>query len=393
MVKVRVFSLKPITPLLFRSFKPFEIGGHAESLNFPSPGTLAGMIRSVVWESQGKNFDPQSLANERDFTGVLESQGIYYSTYKFKWRLLGPYLYKVSGSDKGVYYPTPLDIFIIEDQNEIMMPDRQSMNELEKLFESPGAPMFRIDQSALKKIMEGKIKRSMGSFIHMDDLKMIINMGYNGNSMRDVRIYRPNDIFDVVEESHVAIDHERKTVRIDERGKGHYFTVRRLILKDDWIFLFGIIPLDKKIDPLFDHLDGKMARFGGEGSYVLIKEEDIRLIEHDYLGRLNDPVPSQLRLILVSSAVFLDNNGLDSPYPQIPSTNELRYFSIKSTLIGGWDYARNMPKPLHRGIDMSSVYCYELKAQKLTYGDLVIEREHIPDEFKGAYGSVLIGVW
>ncbi len=391
---IRVFSLRPLTPLLLRSFKPFEIGGRAESLRFPSPSTLVGMIRSIIWESQGKNFDPQLLANEKNFTGVVASDGVYYSTYNFKWRLIGPYLYRTSDPNKGVYYPAPLDIFVIENRNEIIMPDKWSMNELNRLFGTIGVPMFRMDQHKLQISMEGKIKRLIGSFIHMDDLKRIINTEYNGSSMQNVRVCELDKIVKGVEEAHVAIDHTKKIVQIDERGKGHYFTVRRLILEDGWVFVFGIISLDKSIDRLFDHLDGKIARFGGEGGRVLIREEEnIKLIEHDYIDKLDDTVPSRLRLILTNPAVFLDSHGLDSPYPQTPNASKLRYFAIKSTLVGGWDYVRNLPKPLHRGVDMSSVYCYELESKELTYRDLMAERKHIPDEFRGAYGSVLVGIW
>ena len=114
-IRMRIFSLEPLTPLMFRRAKPFETGGRAESLYMPAPSTIVGMIRSAIWESQGKNFSKQDLAREPDFTGMRQvSPNTYRSTYNFKWRLIGPYLWKTAGGDSGIYYPLPLDVFIHE---------------------------------------------------------------------------------------------------------------------------------------------------------------------------------------------------------------------------------------------------------------------------------------
>jgi len=390
-LRIRVFSMEPLTPLMFRIPKPFGYGERAESLLYPQPSTLVGMIRSIVWESLNKSFDAQTLLGDSKFTGVIKTdKGQIESTYDFDWRLIGPYLQKIKGKDKGVYYPLPLDVFVHDedDARKIIIPDKNSMNIVSELF-GKGEPIVRIinQRNYLEEFLKERIKKPIG-FIHQNDMEKLLNHEYDGSQIDEARIYYLNEIIQTVDEPHLAIDKEKKTVLIRE-GKGFYFITRKIRLNKEWRFIFGVISLDTSIEKYFNNLDNKISRFGGESGYVKIKEENIQLIEHKQIKKWNEEVPKMLRLVLTSPAVFIKDNK-DTWYPTC--LKEPEYHTIRITSIGGWDYLTQSPKPLHRGVDMGSVYCYK-NIQEFKYGDLIIIRKHIAIEFQGAFGSTLIGIW
>ena len=400
---LRVFSLHPLTPLMFRTPKPFDLGESAESLYLPQPGTIVGMIRSAIWEALNKSFDPHELSKKPEFTGVYLIDGEFKTTYNFKWRLVGPYLYKYKGNDKGVYYPLPLDVFVVEQASntckrkrifDLVIPHEKSMRELSDLFGIMGSPM-PATQKYLRELLTKKIKRMPNVFIHIDDMKRLLNIAYEERSedhpiIKEVRIKQVRDIFRRYEEPHVKLDRQKKTVEMYE-GKGLYFTTRRVILNEDWRIIFGLVSLEDELENYFDKLNNRIARLGGEGGLVRIQEEkNIRFIEYQYFQNLDQEVDKRLKLVIASPTPLINDSGDDTWYP--PKLGVPRYYAIRQTLVGGWDYCKQMPKPLHRGIGDGSVYCYELK-NRFTYRDLILDRIHVPEEFRGAYGSVLIGKW
>lgn len=385
-INIRVFAIEPLTPLMFRKPKPFGLGDLAESNLYPSPGTIAGMIRSVVWESLNRSFNPQSLAKDFKFTGVRKNKEIE-STYDFEWRLIGPYLQKTEGKDAGIYYPAPIGVFIREGTNDVMKPDINSMKVLSGLLNVEGGFIPDIcNKDVLNDLLHSKLKSVSDKFIHIDDLREILNNRYP----QQVRLVSFDDILKSVEEAHLAIDRQHKILKITPEGKGLHFTTYRIVLKKNWRYIFGIIPLDNTISRYFDHLNGKIARFGGEGGYVRIHEIDVELIEHDYIKRnlLRRPIPTSARLILTSPAVFLDANGYNVAWPHY--IHKPDYYAIKQVLIGGWDYVLDKPKTLHIGVNLGSVYYYERMSQQIMYYDIIVERKHVAKNFRGAYGSTLV---
>lgn len=393
-INIRVFAIEPLTPLMFRKPKPFELGDLAESNLYPSPATIAGMIRSVIWEALDRSFNPQSLIEDSKFTGVIRKDNRIESTYNFEWRLIGPYLQKINGDNAGIYYPAPTDIFIHEETNDVIMPDINSMKELSNLLNTDGGFIPNInDKNILQDLLRFKLKSVSGKFIHIDDLRAILNH----KSPRQIRLASFDDILERKREAHIALDHEHKTLIFTSTGKGLYFTTSKIVLKRDWRFIFGVITLSNEIDNYFDHLNGKIARFGGEGGYVRIHEIEVELIEHDYIkkGLLCKPLPTPVKLTLTSPAVFLDNNDYNVAWPCIIKNNNIyrpNYYAIKQVLVSGWDYISNKPKSLHIGIDAGSVYYYEVLPKDITYYDIIVKRIHVAENFRGAYGSTLVDI-
>jgi len=388
---MRIFRLKPLTPLLFRTPKPFDLGERADSLYYPPPSTIVGMVRSIICELKNISFDAVSLSKYSGFTGVYNLQNEFHSTYNFKWRLIGPYL--LDGGN-NVYYPLPMDVFVSEsDQNiDVIMPHRESMDELKYLSGLDGGAIVDVitHENLLRNFLSRKIKRYSNMFIHIDDMQRILCSKYDGKKITNLRIIAINDIFINIEEPHIKLDRDYKTVEIRE-GKGLYFTTTKVMLRDKWSFIFGIVALKEEINEYFEHLDGKIAKFGGEGGLVEVQEVTgkVKFIENNYLKNLDQELPSNLRIILTSPALF-EEGGKYLWYP--PNLGTPKFYTIQETLVGGWDYLKNTPKPLCVGVNKGSVYCYELK-KTLKFRQLITDRIHVPDNFKGAYGSLLIGEW
>lgn len=392
-IKLFVFKLKPLTPLFFRTPHPFDVGGHAEGANWPQPSTIAGMIRSAAWDVSRLQFSADDLASQPEFTGVKKYDNEYVSSYNFDWRIVGPYLYCEEGGN--VYYPSPLDLISYEDGDRkvVEFADRTYSNELKDMID------FHYEGLFLNKILTSKRKIIVAqtldnTFIRQDILRSLLEGTRDRFELDDSEKHHPKVIIsvsDVIEEtitSHISLD-DRKILKVKD-GRGYYFRIKQIHLREGWNYVFGIISLNSKLDEYFKKLDNHIARFGGEGGFVKIsRDDDIELIEKLYLNKLDDQLPSKFRFMLTSPAVFIDG---DHNVPR-PNTRGIRIFgyAIKKFIIGGWDYLNNRIKAMHFGVDKGSVF-YAENVGNLSYRDIVAKRVHIPSDFRGAYGSSLISM-
>ncbi len=396
---LRIFSLEPLKPLLFRKPTPFEIGESAESYRLPPVSTIAGMVRTALWEVRNKTFSPDSLVNESSFTGVVERGGEFYSTYNFKWKLFGPYLLR----NNKVFYPVPLDTFKVKDKVVSACPD--SMESLKQLFnlEKGGFTVDLIKYA--REVSKGEVEPLGGKFISANSFKNFLTGASDQEiKMNQLELVSLPNVISPVDEAHIKLSKEMKTLEISG-GKGFFYRTVKIMLREGWRIVFGVYVPDNEINSYFDSLNGQVARLGGEGGLVKVREErNVKLLEEEL--EKDSSIEGRFKLILTGTTVFYDGRE-DQWYPLIWDRNgkqcmelgKVKYYSLSHTLIGGWDYVRGKPKEMHYGVDAGSVYYYSklnqnlASSEKLTYGDVVFERRLIHPDLRGIYGSALVGRW
>lgn len=408
--------LEPLTPLLFRTPKPFEIGGEAYTEEWPNPSTISGMLRNAILESilidnkkttilfDREKFREFLVGRIEEFKFIAKISGVkrdkegdYFSTYDFAWRLVGPYFFDLKHNE--VYYPIPMDYLpILDDLTlKIEVPDLREALDVKDLFELDyfGVPIVGIEKEYEAIFSNYVIKsQALRSYIKCEE------------TTRHNCIKIVPEIIEKKITPHIELRRDTKTLRIT-RGKGHYFIVESVNFRKDWCIVIGVIaPQD--IAKYFKIINGKIVRFGGEFGLVKIHiREDIKnkFIENDYVNRLSEPICENcdknllLRITFTNPGVFYEN-GEYVPYLSkinTPSGHKLKLigFSMRRVIISGWDYLKNKPKDTIYGCDKSSVYYFELEnkdaLESLTYR-FIIDREIIAEEYRGAFGSFIVSL-
>ncbi|MEM1659486.1 MAG: type III-B CRISPR module-associated Cmr3 family protein [Candidatus Jordarchaeales archaeon] len=356
--------MKPRGELLFRTPTPFALGGYAETQPRPSEFSVAGMLRSAIMDLSEEKDIPKDVLEE------ILGKAKGYTTYDFCWKLVGPYFLK---GDSEVFYPIPLDVFVIEEEGaRIRLADWL----IPQLEEVNGEFRELLAPSAFK----GESARKRYWLVSSKFMKKYLD-GERGFDEKEA--VRGGDVYRLKTHPHVKLSRETKTVEV-VGGEGMYFAVERLVLRDGWSFIAGV-QLDNcgkpdKVKEVFLNLNGTIARLGGEGGLVELEVREAKsLLEAEAGGNVGDG--GRVRLVLTSSAVFGD--GSRSSF--LPNLSGVKGCACARVAVGGWDYVANKPKELRFGVAPGSVYYLEGVQPSIT-----LSRVHVHPDYRNVLGSCLI---
>lgn len=327
------YEIIPNDTLFFRDGRPFSMGAEAWATSIfpPYSSTIYGAIRSwLIFEKGGL----------RDFKEGKFKEELGTENEKGSLSIKGPFLKK---SDE-VFLPCPLDLVKIKDKKS-----KGKKNELYRLLLTKKPPIF-ISNYPFDNLLlwQGKEQvEDAEGYLSLIYLKAYLN-GEN-----EIKFLKQKEFFK--SENKIGIARERTTFTSKE---GHLYRIPLIRLEKKVSILV-------KIEGVEDIPESGIIVIGGESKTARIQIisnliEDLENFDvelKDKIFKIYFATPSIFNKGLLPS--WIDHNSFVGEYKGI----KLKLICAcigKYKYIGGWNMAKNKPKPLCRAIPAGSVYYFQI---------------------------------
>ena len=363
---MKMVSIKPLDVLFFRNYKPFDAdadaGSYGEVLLSPYPSTFYGALKTAILYKLCNNYNEFKKGKSGKLNGIIgypkaNDQDIQNGSLKITFFGLARE-YKKSKDGNGkisksmeISLPIPKDLVKYKDDDN---------GNIHKLSLEKRPDWIAYDNGYnLEYILCAKSSKKVESpninYITKNQLENYLNNGENLNIKDDDKSSQP---YDIEYRTGIGIDRDLKTTK-----KGYLYQVELLRLKKEYSYIVG-----------YDGDEGELPnngvlKVGGESKIAeyssLELDANIKLSD-DTLKNISEN--KRFKLYLSTPAIFdngwrprwIDNDLKGS----IPNTNiavKLIAASVgKYKTVGGWDVAKNEPKPSYRAIPEGSVYYFEI---------------------------------
>ncbi|AEH51244.1 type III-B CRISPR module-associated protein Cmr3 [Pseudothermotoga thermarum] len=360
-----VINIKPVDTLFFRNSKPFEVGGEnwAEIVFPPLPRTVYGALRTYLILQKGSIEEFKQGKFEEDL-GTIDTYG--------KFKLKGIFLNK----DGTLYFKIPYDSVLIEGKDKL------------KTLELMEKPKLMISNYPLEYVLfyrGGEKVEEPSGWIDTYELKKYL-------TGKDATVSK-NSFYKISEKIGIARDEKSLS------SKESYIYKIPLVQLERDVCISAV--LEDSLRCLFDK-EVDMLQLGGERKSAVF-EIDKTDIDDDLndLKDLNvDLKDGFFKVCLLTPTVF-KKGWLPSWIDEATKEGKIGKLKVKLVAaatgryikVGGWDLARNKPKPLKKAVPAGAVYYF-----KLLEGDEkdVFETFHfknISDEFsEEGFGFSVVGV-
>lgn len=357
-------SIKPSDTLYFRGTRPFTKGedNFSDFIFPPYPSTFYGLIKTNILFNFGSI--EEFKANKHKYQKLLTEDSI---------EIRGPFI-----KDKYFFYfPVPKDLVEVNgDRKAVLKVIKPSLFIKEDNFEN----IFYWNGVGIVEDESG--------FINSTYLEKYLN-----NSNCDFSIEK--DIYET--EYKVGIKRNYSTLTSEDHN---LYSIPMIRMKEDLEFLLEINNVDENIIEFFS-----TSTFGGEGKVVFLrKEADVKFeniidINAQTKNKINED--KKFKIYLATPAIFekgwlpkwIDENNMEGKFEGI----RLKLVSCsigKYIRIGGWDMAKNEPKPVKKAVPAGSVYVFEILDSNKTADDImeVFHFKNISDKYpKQGFGLSLAG--
>ncbi|MBC7289581.1 MAG: type III-B CRISPR module-associated protein Cmr3, partial [Armatimonadetes bacterium] len=374
--------LRPIDVLFFRGPQPFDAGewGFVQSLFPPLPSTVQGMVRTALLEAACEDLGRYQqgcvgCSRAPNDCPVRQAVGAPGSPTPASLAIRGPYLVKwlaesaQAGSDPPRrivrYFPAPYDIRVPSDGGDpfvLDVPEEATMTDIGKVH-LPMAPDNKRGQPAAWISENGLKDYLLGNPVHRDDLLW------------------PEDV--IVHEQRVGIKQSKDTKHVEE---GHLYAIEAVRLRHDPKTgdSYGLgITVTGVPDGILSALP-RAVRLGGEGRMVAVEMDQLRqtcsIFGEDFKSQIAQRLAgagsdgeSNIKIVLLQPAKFSswlpgtnDGRGPDRGYKTWWRKVQVGERAVdievvsacmgKPCWIGGWDLARNQPRPLVAAVPAGTVY-------------------------------------
>jgi len=331
-----ILRIKPLDTLFFRTSRPFDMGAEtfAEAMFPPSPATFYGALRTfLIFEKEGltkfysKGFKDKVLGTPYE-KGNLE--------------LKGPVL----GKENSLYFPAPADFVKVKrNGKEKLVPlilkdvDFCSDYPLEKCLSFSG---------------EEKAEPASG-FIENLDFK-----DYLEGKASELRSTPLSNFFKTIQK--IGIKRDKTTFTSEE---GYLYRIPMLEFKEEASFLIKVNDIESFPEKGVFTLggEGKLAEFerldtkeSEEDPFELLKNVNFRL--KDGMFKLYLATPAYFKKGWIPSWID-ENKGFEGEFRGI----KLKLVAValkKFRLVGGWNFAKNEPKPVCKMVAEGSVYYFKV---------------------------------
>lgn len=384
---MRRLFIEPLDVLLFRNERSFTAReSRVAKLGVISPLTFEGAIKSKIFLEfcEKKKYSPnifQRNKNEKiaDFKKRIEDEIKNDKELEKILKLIGhPALNeKAQLNVRGVFYAKKEkkeEFFSIP--NDILWEDKDDENKkilkiTPSQIELPKSKLFAMLSSEYPYVKE------INDYIELSELKR-----YLFGSIPEVKIENSLALENLIE-TRTGIQLKFNTKITEE---GHLYTAEFLRLPDGWGFTVWY-------ESPYNISNG-IIKLGGEGKGALCEEiDDINLNEKLDVNGLIEYInkDKRLKLYLATPSYFQDYKPPEEKIEKLLGVklNLIGALPGKPIYMGGYDFAKNVEKPLKRWVNAGAVYYY--KFEEKINSDLVlplkIEEENID------MGCGFIGRW
>jgi len=365
--------IRPMDVWLFRDGKPFTAGDDhaAETLFPPSPFTLQGAIRTKVLANKGVNLAEFAKNGERN-----PDPDVGYGDNFGKLRLCGPLLMRCKDGKWERLIPMPADVVKVGNRYELLRPDPDLpfvTNLPERLRLLWARTEERVAEEKMRWLPESEWRRYLQGQAPEKDVKQ-------------------DDLFTFEPRFGIAIDSSRGTTQ-----EARLYQARFVRLTKEtalWAEVDGV-SLDVK----------GFLRFGGEGraaTYEELQQQECLCALSEFNFARN---AKRFKVVLVTPAWFSDGwQPKDGDWSKIFGTSvRLVGAAIpRPILLGGFDVAKGVPKPMRAFVPAGAVYFFEADETMQFPDDFAFTET--PDEVRQqngnanawaqiGLGAALIGVW
>jgi CRISPR-associated protein Cmr3 len=353
------YRIIPNDTLFFRDGRPFTMGAEtwANPIFPPYPATLYGAIRSwLIFEKASlKEFYEGKLKEE---LGTKEEKG--------NLKITGP----IIAINDTLYFPVPKDM-LVSDKPELVS---LILSEKPSVFVSDN----RFDKVLINKT-EGKAEEAKG-YLDMHSLIDYLKASENILTYTETR-----KLF--ISEPKIGIKRNIKTLQTEA---GYLYRIPMIRVLEN-------TSLVVKIEGVSDIPEKGIIQLGGEAKTAKLLKADEDYFEE--LDRIDFDFQDNLfKLVLITPAIFkkgwipawINENTLEGEKDGVRI--KLSACSIgKYILIGGWDMAKDEPKPMRKAVPAGSVYYFEILEGKDKVKE-VFHLQNISDIYpEEGFGLGLIG--
>ncbi len=368
-MKVQI-AIRAVDVWLFRDGKPFTAGEDhiAESAFPPSPFTLQGAIRTKVLADKGVNLSEFASQGQPDpEVGYGENFG--------KLRLRGPLLMRCKDGKWERLIPMPADVVKVGDRYGLLRPNS----------DLPFATNLPEGLQLLWAQTEKRITEAKGWLPESEWANYL-------QGQPPHQVVSAESLFAFEPRFGIAIDANKGTTQ-----EAMLYQARFVRLKEGtalWAEVSGV-SLSKK----------GFLRFGGEGRAAvyeaLSQQESLRpLSQFNFASNSN-----RFKVVLVTPAWFSGGwQPKDGDWSKVfgASVQLVGAAIPRPLLLGGFDVAKGVPKPMRAFVPAGAVYFFEAE-KPVSFADDFAFTE-TPDEVRRqndnanawaqiGLGAVLIGVW
>lgn len=332
-------EIKALDTLFFKDGKPFTMGENhwTDSIFPPNLSTIYGAIRTAYFIGNMELF--QKLQNNKELNTEKDP------TKKLKITKL---FYKINdGRNDGNYYNMPLDLVELKDISELLA-KRERENKKYKVYPLRIKENKYANSNPLKYLLyfDEHVKAISDGIIHENEIEDYIN----GN-LEDIEICKMSDYLCDEPKVGIGLDKSTRTSKDSRLYRVDFKRLKEMSL----IVEFEGIELNKK----------GVIRLGGEGKYA-VYEDDSSIIE-PYEFEIDSITNNRFKVTLMTQAIF-ENGWLPKDIDEEKFILENDKFKIKLvaasvgkySLIGGYDMAKNEPKPMLKAVPAGSTYFFEI---------------------------------
>lgn len=352
---MQFYWINALSPLVFRSGKPFGAQSDTEDIIFPLPSAAAGLIRTV-WAQQQHGFDGHfndEVLRQKSVNGLFLAKHQANST---------------SSGEIELFVPKPSDAIYLKNKAT----EKIELIRLSPVAfpENSGCDLPHSDLLPVQMEKDTKSKPQGGKqFWALKDWLAWQNgnqLSFEEIDARGVNLPSPEV------RTHVAIDGDSlagqdgllfQTAAYDfaNQRRGHHQGW------EDSRLGFVIASAET--------LQNDTVRFGGEGR--LSRLEQVKI---DMPSETSIPTDG-LKITLLTPAIFeqgwlpawVDKDSLEGKLPNTNITVKLKAAAIdRWQPVSGWDLAKHKPKATRKAVSAGSVYWFEIKG-----GDVVNELGNI----------------
>ncbi len=375
-MKLIKIEINPIDVVLFRSERPFTAGEtHIAKLGPLSPTTFEGAIKtkllSAYCEEKGipiESFQRKRRQSEEEFKDHLNKLVKEHDDLEAILKVIGHPLYGASPEIRVIgcffsrsgteYFPLPNDIVKVKDGNK----------NITRIVPREAFPLIKWDHQDLNLCLSDdsmSVETATG-FISSDKLKEYLC----GETIEADDIVQSDSIFCIERRTGIKLKGKSKTVE-----EGLLYTAEFMRLRKGWSFTVWCQLSDEAIQKLRDYVGKEfLVKLGGEGrgAYCETNYSSFSFNSNFNIGDLTNEINRNGRLkIYFASPAYC--RGCIPPTDLIErllgdGNLKLRLKAAlpgKPLLIGGYDVAKNVEKPLRRWVNAGAVFFYMIESGKL----------------------------